>query len=92
MTNKTFAATYFNSQFTLALKTDDDKITRFDSLKADHDDDFPGVSPDPDETVTERLIVQVPKDAKLKTLSLAENVDNTGGVSKAFLYDLSNVK
>lgn len=91
-TNKGWTQIYFNGTIVPTLVTDDDKITDNFALKANHDDDFEGRQVDPGETVTQRIVLQVPKDASLKTLSLAEAEDNSGGLSKAFVYDVSGVK
>lgn len=91
-TNEGWGQIYFNELILPTLVTDDDKITDHDTFKADHDEAFDGRQVDPDETVKERLILQVPKDASLKTLALTEALDNTGDLSKSFVYDVSGVK
>ena len=92
-TNKTWDHIYFNETLAAVLKTDDDeKTTDYTMLKGKRDEAFDGDQFDPDDPRTIRLLFQIPKDAKVKSLSLAENVDNSGGVSRAFLYDLSNMK
>ena len=41
---------------------------------------------------TLRLLFQVPKDVTVKSLSLAEKIDNSGGMSRGLLYDLASIK
>lgn len=91
-TNRSFGQQYYSGTFVPTLTTSDDKITDFNELKADHDDPFEGRQIDPGETVRERIVLQVPKDATLQSLSIAEAVDNTGGRSKAIVFDVSNLK
>jgi hypothetical protein len=93
VTNKTWDKIYFKDTLAAILKTDDDeKTTDYAMLKGKRDEGFDGDEFLPDEPHTIRLLFQIPKDAKAKTLSLAENVDNSGGISRAFLYDLSDLK
>ena len=91
-TNKSLAPHYYSQTLVPVLVTDDGKITDFSELGANHDDPFQGTQIDPGGTVTERLVLQYPKDNNLKTLSIAEAVDNSGGQSKAIVYDVSGVK
>ena len=49
------------------------------------------MSLDSGESVTYRLIMQVPKDASLKSLSMVDDMGDNGK-SPAFVYDMSGVK
>lgn len=90
LTNKLLSSYYFSNGIQPTLKTDDDKITDSFMLKADHDDDYEGLMMDPGDTSTFRLVVQVAKDAQLKTLTLTYNMGDDG-ISPDFVYDLSGV-
>ena len=46
---------------------------------------------DPGDTATYRILIQVPTDATLKTLSLVDDMGDNGK-SPAFVYDVSGVK
>lgn len=91
-TNRSLSKQYFSAIWVPILTTTDDKLTDYHELKADHDDNFDARQVDPGETVNERIVMQVPKDATLQTLSVAEAVDNTGDKSKAIVYDISGLK
>ena len=89
-TNRTTFATGFDGSLSYTLKTDDGKITDFTTFKAKSDDRFDTQTLDPGESATVRCVIQVPKTAQLKTLSIAEPVNNS--LSRAYLYDVSAVK
>jgi hypothetical protein len=93
VTNKSLAPIYYSGSSILepTLTTDDDTITQASDLAANHDDPFDARQVGSGESVSGRMVLEAPKDANLKTLSLAENVDN-GNLSKAIVYDVSNVK
>ncbi len=75
------------------LKTDDDeKTTSYIILKGKRDEVFGGDKLDPDSPRTIRLLFQIPKDAKAKSLSLAELLNYGGDYSHALVFDLSAVK
>jgi hypothetical protein len=88
--NKLILQYYFSDGIHATVTTDDDKITDSFMLKADHDDDFEGRMMDPDDTAAFRLVLQVPKDATLKTIALNYNMGNDG-ITPDFVYDLANV-
>ena len=93
VTNKTWEHLYFNNTLAAVLKTDDDeKTTDYRTLLGKRDATFDGEMFDPDDPHTLRLVFEIPKDAKVKSLSLAEVLDNTNHMAHAFLYDLSDVK
>ena len=93
VTNKEWGQLYFKDGFTATLRTsDDEKVTDFTQLKGKRDEAWEGQQLDADEAATVRLVFVVAKDATAKTLTLAENVDNSGGLSHALVYDLSGVK
>jgi uncharacterized protein DUF4352 len=71
--------------------TDDDNITDFDRAKANHDEEFSDATLNSGENCSYRILIKVPKDAKLKSLSLKLDMGN-GGMSREFLYDLTGVK
>jgi hypothetical protein len=91
VTNHVWTGWYFNDNIKTTLKTDDDKLTDHIVLKAKHDDDFDGRKLDMDESVTQRIILQVPKDAELKTLTLTDDMGDNGQ-SPDFVYDVSGLK
>jgi hypothetical protein len=82
---------YVSDPITTTLETDDDKITDHSLVDADHDDGFEGRMMDPGDTATYRILIQVPTDATLKTLSLVDDMGDNGK-SPAFVYDVSGVK
>ena len=90
-TNKAWAKEYYNGAYKATLKTDDDKLTDYSLLKASHDENFEGLTLESGESTTHRIVFQVAKDAKLKTLSIAIDMGN-GGITKAFVYDVSGIK
>ena len=47
---------------------------------------------DPEETLTYRMVFDVPKDTTGKKLTMAEVVDNTGHKTRSLVFDLSDVK
>ncbi len=89
-TNKAWAKFYFNGNYKIALKTEDDKLTDYVILKASSDVAFDGPDLESGDTTTHRILVQVPKGAKLKTLSVAYDMGNDG-ISRQFIYDVSGV-
>ncbi len=91
VTNEFFGTWYFSDDIKPTLKTDDDKITSHNQVKATHDEDFEGRTLDPGDTATERIILQVPTDADLKTFSLVNDMGDNGQ-SPAFIYDVSHLK
>ena len=92
-TNRTWDQIYFKDTCAVTLVTsDDEKATDYTIFKAKRDESFDGEQILPGESHTVRLLFQIPKDATVKSLSLAERTDNSGGLSRAFLYDLSGVK
>ncbi|BDI28636.1 hypothetical protein CCAX7_006870 [Capsulimonas corticalis] len=80
--------------FKIFLKDSDGDKTVFDGyLRHVKNDDNTDDSPEFGETVRTRFYLPVPKDgAPGATLSIAENVDNSGGVSRAYVYDISGLK
>jgi len=89
-TNKTTFALNFDGSLNFTLKTDDGKIVDFTAFKAKSDARFESQSLDPGESATMRCVIQVPKAASLKTLTVAEPVNNS--LSRAYVYDVSGVK
>jgi len=93
VTNKTWHQIYFKDTLTPVLLTDDDeKTTTYKMFKGKRDEAWEGRQIDPAETVTLRYGFVVPNAVNGKTLTIAENVDNSGGVSKALSFDISSVK
>ena len=96
VTNRTWQPLdYKDGTQTLAavLKTDDDeKTTKYVLLKGKRDEVFSGDKIDPDDPHTIRLLFQIPKNAKAKSLSLAESLNDGGDYSHALLYDLSGIQ
>jgi hypothetical protein len=82
---------YVHDDIEPTLETDDDQITDHNAVKADHDDDVEGRQLQPGDSLTYRIIIQVPTDATLKTLSLVDNMGDSG-MSSALVYDVSGVK
>lgn len=92
VTNLTWTSWYHSGDsLRPTLKTDDDKITSDIVVKAKHDDNYDGVSLDGGESISERLLVTVPKDASLKTLTIRYDMGDNGQ-SRDFVYDVSGVK
>ena len=92
-TNKTWDKIYFKDAFTATVVgSDDEKTTDYAMLLGKRDEAFGGEQVEPNESRTLRLLFQVPTDGTCRSLSLAENLDNSGGLSRAFLFDLSSVK
>jgi len=89
-TNRTTIAIGFDGSLSYILKTDDGKITDFALFKAKSDDRFDSQQLDPGESATVRCVIQVPKTVQLKTLAVAEPINNS--LSRGYLYDLSAVK
>jgi hypothetical protein len=75
----------------MALTTEDDKLTDYTLLKSSSDDAFDGPTLESGDTTVHRILMQVPKNAKLKTLSISYDMGNDG-ISRQFIYDLSSVK
>ncbi|MCW3060255.1 MAG: hypothetical protein JWQ02_2076 [Capsulimonas sp.] len=94
--NQSFQHVYISAAnaFSIFLKDEDgDKTTFSDYLRHVKTDDNTDNSPEYGETVRTRFFLAVPKDgAPGKTLSIAESVDNSGGVSRAYVYDISGLK
>jgi len=92
-TNKGLGQIYVGDIFGGTVVTSDgDKITDHAVLKAKRDEAWDGRQIDPGETVTLRLLFQVPSDATVKSLGLVEDEDNSGSVSHELDYDLSSLK
>jgi hypothetical protein len=92
ITNPTWVHRYYTADsIKTTVKTDDDKVTDADYLKAKHDDPFSDDTLDPNDTESHRIMIKVPKDAKLKTLTIYIDMGNDGK-GRAFVYDLSEVK
>jgi hypothetical protein len=92
LTNPTWTDWYHSDNKVLpTLKTDDDKITEYYVVKAKHDENYEGLSLANGETTSERLLIPVPKDATMKTLSVLYDMGNNG-LSRSFVYDVSGVK
>ncbi len=92
-TNRAWDKIYFKDNYAVTLVTsDDEKTTDYTAFKAKRDESFDGEEVLPGASRTLRLLFQVPKDVTVKSLSLAEKIDNSGGLSRAFLYDLSGIK
>ena len=72
--------------------TDGDAITPLLVLKPEHDDNWEGRSIDPRATTSFRNVFQVPSDATLQQLKIATTIDNSGGYSQNFVYDISQLK
>ena len=93
VTNKTWAQNYFKDALSPVLLTsDDEKTTSCSVFKSKRDEPWEGRQVEAGETVTVRLLFQIPKDTTAKTLKLSEAVDNSGGYSHALVYDLTGVK
>ena len=93
VTNKTWGKVYFSTGFTTTLVTsDDDQVTDSTQWKAKRDEPWEGRQLEPEETATVRLIFSIPKNATGKTLKLSENINNSGDLSHALLYDISGIK
>jgi len=91
VTNKFMGQWYFSDGIKPILKTDEDKITDCILLKGSHDTDFDGRTMDSGDTATQRIVLQVPKDATLKTLTLVNQMGNSGNYP-GLVYDVSNLK
>jgi len=92
LTNLTWDGWYHSDNKVIpTLKTDDDKITEYYVVKAKHDDNYEGMSLAFGESTSERLLIPVPKDASMKTLSVLYDMGNPGQ-SRSFVYDVSGVK
>lgn len=91
-TNKTWQARSFDTSTAVGkLVTDDGEKTTSDTmLNAKSDDGFDGDQLDPDDSITVRMLFQIPKDAKAKSLELRENVGSGDG-TQSFRYDLSSL-
>jgi hypothetical protein len=93
VTNKSLGQIYVGDIFAgTVITSDDDKITDHVVLKAKRDEAWEGRQIDPGESVSLRLLYQVPSVATIKTLGLVENEDNSGSVSHELDYDLSSLK
>ena len=95
VTNRTWEKNYFNDSLAATLATADDEKTVFNRdllYKGKRDEKFEGRQIDPGESVTVRLLFPVPKDTTGKTLKIAEVVNNSGGTTRAFLFDVSAIK
>jgi len=90
-TNKAWAHEYYNGSYKASVKTDDDKIEAYTLLKASHDENFEGLTLESGDATSHRMVFQVAKDAKLKTLSISIDMGNDG-ITRSFVYDLSDVK
>ncbi len=90
VTNKTTYAFGFDGSLNFTLKTDDGKITDFIALKAKTDARSETQSLDPGESGTARCVIQITKGESLKTLTIAEPINNS--LSRAYVYDVSGVK
>jgi hypothetical protein len=92
VSNPTWAHRYFTPDMMKStLKTEDDKIEDADYLKAKHDEKFTDNTFDPDDTMSYRMLIRVPKDGGLKTLNIYMDMGNDGK-SRVFVYDVSGVK
>jgi len=93
LTNQTWHPVYTKQFASATLYTaDDEKTTNCLYFKGKRDEAAEGKSLDPGETSTYRLLFTVPTDTTGKKLKLAEVVDNTGGESRALVFDLSGVQ
>ena len=95
VTNKTWDKNYFNDSLAATLVTADDEKTAFDRgllYKGKRDEPFEGRQFEPGESVTMRLLFPVPKDTAGKTLKVAEVIDNSGGTTRVFVFDVSGMK
>jgi hypothetical protein len=91
--NKLWAKNYMNNLYAATLLTDDDEKTKdFLVFKGKRDELAEGREVDPDESVTYRLAFKVPAKVSGKKLTLAEVVDNSGGVSRALVFDLTGIQ
>ncbi|MEO7715616.1 MAG: hypothetical protein ABIY70_05410 [Capsulimonas sp.] len=94
--NQSYQPVYISAAnaFKIFLKDSDGDKTMFDgSLRHVKNDDNTDDSPEFGETVRTRFYLPVPKDgAPGKTLNIAESVDNSGGFSRAYVYDISGLK
>jgi hypothetical protein len=92
ISNGSFAHFYYSDNwFKATVKTEDDKIEDVILLKASQNDAFPGVTLEGGESQAQRVVLAVPKDAKLKTLTIKCDMGNDG-ISRAFVYDVSGLK
>jgi hypothetical protein len=93
--NKSWGGNYFNNSLSATLLTVDDEKTTLvgeNVLKGKRDERWEGRKIEPEETVTLRLLFAVPKDVTGKTLKIAEVLDNTGTLGRAYVFDISGVR
>ena len=93
VTNQTFKSIYFKNTLVPTLITDDDeKTTDCRIFKGKRDEPWDGDQIDAGDSALLRYVFVVPNTVNGKTLKIAESVNNSGGLSRAFSYDISSVK
>lgn len=83
--NKTWVQNYFKEALTPILLTRNDEKATCSLFKGKRTELWVGRQIEAGETVTVRLLFQVPNDTTAKTLKLSEAVDNSGGYSHALV-------
>ena len=93
VTNRNWETSYFDASLSATLTMSDDvKTAGFTPLEAGQDVYFDGKELAPGESVTLRLAFPVPQEVSVKTLKIAERLDDLGGLSHALVYDFSSMK
>lgn len=91
--NRAWSHCYSGSTLGAVLvNSDDEKMKDWKLFKAKRDEPFDFDMVDPDDSITARLAFVIPKDVTGKKLSLFELEDNSGGLSRSVVFDLTGVK